>query len=359
MSRSLLALVLLAACSPTISDLDSQIADASVEVEIADAAPTENSDAAVPRPEGELFVYTSNIENLETPNDQCKGDWRDLFFYMEQEGHEPDVVLFQQITNRAQLNDLAAHMTSKLGVTYAGIIAEADPAPFNSPCGQKKAKQTNAIIYRTDRLEPKGEKHIWKTFKGRDGSCVRDNLARTRSVMHAFTDVKTGAEVAIASIHWSTNQEGPDGDTACARLNVDEVDEKLRTTFPSAQLYVWGGDTNEPTLRNAASETSGYRPWYARANGDLDGALAYRDPVHRMCQERKSLIACLMNNWTIGQERRIDSMYFALPDGAMPETSAAHTVSFDEADAAAKAISGTDNNANYSDHRAVHARVHY
>lgn len=34
-------------------------------------------------------------------------------------------------------------LTTKLGRPCAGVIAEADPTPFSSPCGVKKEKQTN------------------------------------------------------------------------------------------------------------------------------------------------------------------------------------------------------------------------
>lgn len=57
-----------------------------------------------------LLVYDANVENLETPNDACPGDWKDLFAFMKVQGDSPDVFLVQQISDQAELDVLIAHL---------------------------------------------------------------------------------------------------------------------------------------------------------------------------------------------------------------------------------------------------------
>lgn len=72
----------------------------------------------------------------------------------------------------------------------------------------------------------------------------------------------------------------------------------------------------------------------------------------------RPLRECLDDSWTVGNGARIDFL-FARRGADMPDPSAAHTVTFDEADEAAGAGAGVDAAANYSDHRAVRARIPY
>jgi hypothetical protein len=300
-----------------------------------------------------VYVYTNNVENLESPGDFCPGDWKDLIWEMKSDVASPDLFLVQQIGGRAQLDQLVAFMTEHLHGVYAGVIAEADPAPQASPCGGQKRFQTNAIIYRVGRFEPVGPKEVWQAQARIDGACRRNTQARTKTVMQKLRDKVSGRHVTAASMHWATAQGGG-ADPACARANMVELDAKLRSPGYRAALTIWGGDTNEPD-RTA----TGFRPWYALANGDRGGALGYRDVIYRKCANGDGAVrACLDDNWTIGSGNRIDYL-FARARDELPAQGRAHTVTFEEADAAAAQVAGADAAANYSDHRAIRARIAY
>jgi hypothetical protein len=174
--------------------------------------------------------------------------------------------------------------------------------------------------------------------------------------MHQFHDKVADKTVTVASIHWSTSQ-GTAPDPACAKKNAIEVDEKLEGL--GGDLRIFAGDTNEPDRADPHGLTSGYRPWYAIANGDLGGALGYRDPIFHECDATQHPKQCLNENWTIGEDKRIDFLFAQRGDGKMPSTGAAHTITFDEADHAAQLEAGGDASFNYSDHRALRARIRY
>jgi hypothetical protein len=299
-----------------------------------------------------LHVYGNNIENLEEPTDGCPGDWRDLFYFMKVQAKPVDVFLVQQVANQAQLAALVKYMTDTLPGEYAGIIAQRDPAPMKSPCGAQKRTQTNAIIYRKGRLSPVGFTYVWQTWANIDNQCKRSRQARTYAVMQKFNDKQANKTVTVASIHWSTSQGGG-VDPACAKENVLELDDKLMKPDFAAELYLWGGDTNEPD-RNS----SGYRPWYEVANADLGGRLDYRDPIFAKCKASATpLQTCLDNNATT--RFRIDFLFGKDAAKKPAAFSQSEVISFADADAAARQVTGSDNAANYSDHRSVRAFVRY
>jgi hypothetical protein len=275
---------------------------------------------------------------------------------MKTQKPSPDLFLVQQISDTAQLNTLVERMNKDLAGIFEGVIADADPWTQGSPCGPEKAKQTNAVIFRTGRFDKLGDKHVWQSWAHKDGECVRNNQARTRNVMIKLHDKIAGRDISVASVHWSTAQgDGPD--PACAKKNVLEADEKLHMKAFGGDLVIFGGDFNE----SDRNDNGDFRPWYAEANGDDAGKLNYRDPIFRMCDNQGGLQACLDDNWTIGSGRRIDAMFAQTGDGCRARTSRAHTITYSEADAAAEEITGMPNNANlnYSEHRAIRAAIFY
>ena len=145
-----------------------------------------------------LRVYTTNVENLPRTSDQCPGDWRDLYAYMSLEQKAPDLFLVQQLSGLAQLNTLIAHMNTQLGRSYAGLIAEASPTPFNSPCGAVKDQQTNAIIYDVTRFTPVGVAQVWQSYRNTGQACELNPQSRAKGIAQAFTDLQSGAQVAVA-----------------------------------------------------------------------------------------------------------------------------------------------------------------
>jgi len=301
-----------------------------------------------------IQVYVNNIENLKLADEECAGDWTDLVFYMKTFRPAPDVFLVQQVSDSAQLKVLVDRMSAELPGEYKGVIADADPWTQGSPCGPEKAKQTNAVIFRTGRFTQVGDKHVWQAWANKDDTCVRSKQARTRSVMIKLHDEVADLDVTVASIHWATDQgEGPD--PACAEKNIAEVDHVVHMQGYRGDLVIFGGDFNESDRQDDGD----FKAWYRKANGDGGGAFNYRDPVYRACSG-DALKKCLEDNWTIGSGRRIDALFGQDSEGCRARTRRAHTISYDEADAAAKEIEGADAaNLNYSEHRGVRAEFYY
>ncbi|MBK7862723.1 MAG: hypothetical protein IPJ65_29760, partial [Archangiaceae bacterium] len=188
----LFALCCLAACGTPI---DPELLDS------AGQAETVNQDP------GFVQVWVNNVENLEEPSESCPGDWKDLLYTMDRATLSPDFFLVQQVSDRAQLDRVVSTMNHRLKGTWAGIIADPNPKPFNSPCGPAKDDQTNAIIYRTARFDPVGPKDTWKAWRRMpSGNCERDPTARTLIVMQRFHDRRANKDLTVASLHWSTEK---------------------------------------------------------------------------------------------------------------------------------------------------------
>lgn len=302
-----------------------------------------------------IQVYVNNIENLKLAGEQCPGDWTDLIYYMKTIKPSPDLFLVQQISDKAQLDTLVERMNDELPGIWEGVIADADPWTQLSPCGKEKEKQTNAIVLRQGRFSKVGEKHVWQSWANKNGECVRNNQARTRNVMIKLHDKIADKDITVASMHWSTSQgDGPD--PACAKENVLEVDQKLHKSGYGGELVIFAGDFNEPDRKDNGDP----RPWYAQANGDGGGKLNYRDPIYRACQSAAKLQTCLDDNWTIGSDRRIDMIFAQDGAGCRARTARAHTITYNEADAAVEEITGVPDEAlNYSEHRGVRAEIYY
>ena len=316
-----------------------------------DVAPREaiNDDPAF------IQVYVNNIENLKLAGEQCPGDWTDLIYYMKTIEPSPDLFLVQQVSDAAQLEALVERMNKELPGIFEGIIADADPWTQQSPCGEEKAQQTNAIIIRQGRFSTVGDKHVWQSWAKKNGDCVRNNQARTRNVMIRLHDKIADRDLTVASIHWSTSQ-GDGDDPACAEKNVLEADQKVHQDGFGGDLVLFGGDFNEPDRKGGGEP----HPWYAQANGDGGGGLNYRDPIYSECLATADLQACLDDNWTIGSDRRIDMLFAQDGNGCRARTARAHTITFNQAEAAAKDLTGSsDANLDYSDHRAVRAEFYY
>jgi hypothetical protein len=360
---------------PADGDVDAGGADGDVDggsadvddagtAEVVDAGSDDTVDAGAvdppppPRGPAELLVLTANVENLPRTGDACPGDFRDLYAYLAVEDLRPDVFVVQQLSGQAQLQELLVVLSNMLSRPYDGRVAEADPTPFDSPCGAQKERQTNAVVFATDRLQLVGEPVVRRSYKNVDGACVLDSLSRTRTIALLLRDTVTGEDISATSLHWST-RNGPGPDPACATANARELDQLVRVHHGGASLSIAGGDTNEPDLVEH-TVGSAPNPWYAEMNVDLGGALGWIDPIWRHCERTGALRDCLLDQWTFrGQlDRRIDFV-FARRTGAPPAVLQAHTITFNEAGAADAALTGSDSDIAYSDHRAVLARLRY
>jgi hypothetical protein len=338
---------------------DPVVVDAGGDPAIVDAGgPPPPPPPPPPRGPAELVVLTANVENLPRTSDGCPGDFRDLYAYLEDEGLRPDVFFVQQLSGQAQLDELLALLSTQLQRPYAGRVAEANPTPFQSPCGAQKERQTNAVVFATDRMAVVGDPIVRPSYKNVDGTCVLDTLSRTRTLALLLRDGVTGEDVSATSLHWST-RNGPGPDPACATANARELDQIVRVHHGGAALFLAGGDTNEPDLVEHTT-TSTFQPWYTAMNVDLDGSLGWLDPIWRHCAATGALRSCLVNQWTFrgATDRRIDFVFTRGPT-AVPTALQAHTITFNEAGAADRALTGSDSDVPYSDHRAVWARLQY
>ncbi|MGW7078045.1 hypothetical protein [Streptomyces sp. NPDC054866] len=341
------------------------------------AAPALAAAPAEAEPNGDpgfLQVYDANVENLPTSDEQppatCAGDWHDLMYYMRTQELKPDVYLVQQLNNKAQLDLLLDRMETHFGERYAGVLAENDPEPSKESAGGEcwdfKKRQTNAVIWRTDRLQlvkSQPPDNRWQAQNLVDGQCVNNNQPRTKGVKALLHDKVSGKTVTAASFHWPTMGHGG---TECADENAVELSNELtedgydsHAPYGATDLYIAGGDTNAHDREDAT-----WRKWYAMANGDLPGStLGFRDAVYADCQTKPDPSACRKDRWTLvtSVNRRVDYILGRKPGGALPRMTDAVVPTFDEGDLADEALSGDGDNRDldYSDHRAVGTRVHY
>ena len=319
----------------------------------ADGSPAPTAAAAAVANNDPSFVqvYDNNLENLPTVDLACPGDWQDLVYYLQRAPLKPDIFTVQQISDQTQLNSYVSRLSNDLGEAYAGVIADPSPAAMNSPCGPPKDHQTNAVIYRKARFTDFGlGSKTWQAQSDESGSCANNDQARTVAVKVKLHDKIANKDLTVASVHWPTAASG--GGVDCSESNAREVAAELTEDGYGGSLLIFAGDHNVTDVNDSGS----FRPWYTLLNGDLGGSLGYRDAAYTACGGSKS---CLADNWTIAGSRRIDFL-FARKPGGLPVVDHFHTITFDEGDAADQAATGSDRtDRDYSDHRAVMARVHY
>ena len=255
---------------------------------------------------------------------------------MKRQKYAPDLFLVQQVSGRAQLNQLVKFMSQNLPGTYKGVIARRSPRPFDSPCNGPKAHQTNAIVFRVERfaVQP-GSKVAFRSTRRVGNDCVPETLDRSENVLVRLTDKINGQTVVAGSIHWPTiNRNGH----ACANNNARQAAKRMAAAGP-AGLRIFGGDANI---------TPG--PW----KQIITGPFGYGDA----CGGNPD---CSAQNWTVpGDHRRIDFLFSRHePANEAAVVTDFETVTFEAANAAAQQVTGGDDPAEYSDHRALAARVHY
>ncbi|HEV7649451.1 MAG TPA: hypothetical protein VGP26_14960, partial [Actinophytocola sp.] len=298
---------------------------------------------------GFVQVFDNNVENLPTAGLQCPGDWQDLVHYLKRAPLKPDLFVVQQISGRAQLDDYVGRLSSIVGERYEGVIADGSPKAMNSPCGAPKAHQTNAVIYRKARFTDLGlGSRTWVAQSQKGGKCANSPQARTQAVKVKLHDKVANKDLTVASVHWATASSGG---PPCSVANSAETAREMTRDGYGGSLMIFGGDMNFSDVDGGR-----FRPWYRDLNGDLGGRHGFRDAGFAGCDGDKS---CLADNWTNGAHRRIDFL-FARKDSGLPRVTGFHTITFDEGDAADHADTGSDRgDRNYSDHRAVMARIHY
>ncbi|WP_433392666.1 hypothetical protein [Micromonospora sp. KLBMP9576] len=303
-----------------------------------------------------IQFYANNVENLPRADDKCHGDWLDLVMYMKTYSLSPDIYLVQQISGQEQIDNLAARMEKELKGSFRGIAAVANPTVDPVACGAPKAKQTTGIIYRPGRFTVVNQTR-WRANYWNGTKCVNETKDRSAALGIRFYDTIAKKHVSVSTVHFPTMTTGD----KCIDHNITESGAET-ATLGATNLSVWGGDLNN----HDQSAGKVFTPWYNKVNGDRGGALGWRDAIYDACRRANpaDITNCTYDrNWTIAGEnrlRRIDFLFAKLPGGALPRTDAGRTITFDEGDAADKAVTTTDReDRDYSDHRAIRSRIYY
>lgn len=355
---------LLIGCAPSTPGSDAPVEEAA----FSDDEALANEDPS------RLLVYTANLENLAQATvdagdpESCRGDWQDLLYFLADASQAPDILLVQQVSGRAQVDEkLLPKLRELLGEEYGAIVAEKSPAYWAPADCSAKHHQTNAILYRKERLTyVEGSKQTWRSAIAEGPGCATTTAARYVNVAAKLGDRWNPKgeglrEVAVGSVHWPVE----DG---CGVTNARATDATL-TSYSGAQLWIFGGDANLPELSSPKVPGSGYRPWYERTNAGLgrDGNLGWTDPIFAACDEQTAsaleLDACLVDHATMRFGSRYDFLfakYHPSYRSGPAATSGAVTVGFEEAGEADRALTGKDDAAlAYSMHRAVGTYVHW
>lgn len=291
---------------------------------------TQAAQAAVNPSPDHLVVWDNNIENM-LPESCADGYLFDrLIAYIKKQAESPDIFAVQQISNAEQLTAFTTRLSNELPGTYGGKIAIAQPGSmgYTSTCGKMKNQQTNAVIYRTDRLTYQ-QITTWRSDAPEDydagtGGCqnltpTRSSQDRVENVAVRLHDTVANQDVSVASIHWPTGTwHGPD----CAAENMKEAHEAMGRLGGDLQIVT--GDANT---------TTGTMNWWQNA---MD--LGYRDPMAEKCGGR----VC-SPDYNTTENHRIDFMLVRSGHG------------FSNVATVTDAMAGGP----YSDHRALTAYVKY
>ena len=289
------------------------------------AGATYSANADVDDSPDHLVVYNNNIENM-LPKDCYGDDFELLISYITEQPESPDIFTVQQISNTEQLNAFTKRLSDELPGEYAGEIAIGDPGSmgYTSRCGKLKNQQTNAVIYRSDRLALQDDTR-WRSDAPDDGGPCRNlkptktSQDRVHNIAVRLKDTVAGKTVSVASIHWPTGTwDGPD----CAAENMAETRDAFQRL--GGDLQIFGGDANTK---------HGTKGWWEDA---VD--YGFTDPIAELCGGPD----CPDEHNTTDKSR-IDFM-FAKGGGG-----------FDKAATITDEMAG----GRYSNHRAVTAYVKY
>lgn len=306
-----------------------------------------------------IVVLNNNIENRAT----CDGadvKFSRLRTHLKTQTYMPDIFTVQQVSGKSDIADLASRFKTDHGATYGHEVALDNPPPRTDICAEKQ-KQTNGVLYRTDRFKFIA-KSTWKSDAYRGGTegthlmpevpgSQCENVtwsiqpSRNVNVGVLLYDKRAKRYVAVASIHWPHHTS--DGAGNCVAENFREADQALRNlvsanSAPSNTLLIVAGDANQTTAQGVwyptPGNTSVTRGWWDRAR-----ATGYQDPIAQLCgQTVGSAPAPCSAHATVGS-RRID---FLLARNTSGFTSA-------------RTITAANTGGKYSDHLAQLSIVKY
>lgn len=309
-----------------------------------------------------VLVYSNNIENM-------LFDWKDLVHVMARDKRKVDLFLVQQLTNKKRVDELAAHMSARLGEKYAGIVAQDEPTDHRFQ-GEviPKPTVTTGVIWRVARFDYSSHEtwFPWGTKVDGVHTCdARATHSGYETIRVRLKDKWANKQVAVASLrHWTWRD--------CSEKNMIEMIEgqasgpNAHAPMPAADLQIVGGDFN-----GKAFDAGGdFRCWYRVTVAGLGGTacsghsnLGFGEPLYDECQGAASCVEAGSG---------IDFVFGRRPGGKPAASSGFDVVSYADGDAADVAETGGDQlsntvakqgfkdvSSNYSEHRARRAVFFY
>ncbi|MET7640905.1 hypothetical protein [Streptomyces sp. NPDC005438] len=238
-----------------------------------------------------LRVYNNNIENLVRNNSdgsctRVSGPDHLKSLLVDDQGktgtsgvEAPDLLIVQQIRGRGQADAYADQLSAKFGLpkgTYKAVLANEDPAEWggshhcsDQSLGNLKKKQTNGILYNTQRLglasgdvskywsagwlKPgtsyNGGKGctLYKPPNNDDGAANKHKWRRTSAIAARFTIKDTDTSVFAATMHLpqenAKNACGGDGDKGIGGSGI-HIGADATKLMKASTLRVVGIDAN-------------------------------------------------------------------------------------------------------------------
>lgn len=271
------------------------------------AAPAGSAAAPVAAPaavaDRVLRVYNNNIENLVVNNSdgsctRISGPDHLTSMLVDDAGRTgtsgvvaPDILIVQQVRGTGQASAYADQLSAKFGYpagTYKAIVVWDDPEPLGSThrcddqsLGDLKKKQTNGIIYHTQRLSlasgdiskywsagwlKPGTAYnngagctLYKPPNNDDGSTNEWKWKRTSAIAARFTVKATGTSVFVATMHLPQenrqNACAGDGDKGVGGTGI-HLGADATTLLNASTIRIVGIDANRTGI--PASTLSGY-----------------------------------------------------------------------------------------------------
>ncbi len=250
-----------------------------------------------------LRVYNNNIENLVRNNSdgsctRISGPDHLTSMLVDDAGRTgtagvvaPDLLILQQLRGQGQADAYADQLSAKFGLpagTYRAIVAWEDPESWggshrcsSQSLGDLKKKQTNALVYNSQRLglatgdvskywsagwlkpgTPYGGGTgctLYKPPNNDDGATYEYKWKRTSAIAARFTVKATGTTVFAATMHLpqenAANACAGDGDTGIGGTGI-HVGADATSLMNASTIRIVGIDANRTGI--AATTLNGY-----------------------------------------------------------------------------------------------------
>lgn len=285
-----------------------------------------------------VSVYNFNIHKMEDR-------WRAWVRWIErQDAHRPDVLLVQDMEDRAERQLFQDFLEATWGGTWSGLGGVSGAGGWHT-----------AVIWRTERFDALKSRGWWgygDATKDANATCTDEADGQDSPNGSPAVQVRLFDKIAekyVSAVSFKTPGAAPDD---CPWKNTRKFHFKLKEKGWSGRLLLVGTDANSRDWDKTGDNTGEYRCWYRGTNGDLGGNgcgdtenanQGFRDPIYQMCGGQRT---CLDNNRTHGTSR-IDYIFTKLGDGSLPQTSNSLTLPAGVRDG------------KFSDHRAIRSLISY